>query len=207
MTPRDRSGRFDEDRTSDALCNTPQTTTAALRRASSSDARPSASAQPATRTARSTRCRSASVTSWLQARSAHGAVRSHLTPRATCGHAGCARPKFFRRNVSPFVPYFLYLMKADAISNTVNLSRWDRDFKMAPGPRHPYAATNYDGDNPLRLAKKIDAALNKYGLGKRTPPVEDELLATMTQQCRVRPQGLPMEMQHDHNCGGKAPGS
>jgi hypothetical protein len=76
------------------------------------------------------------------------------------------------------VPYFLYLMKADAISNTVNVSRWDRDFKMAPGPRHPY--------DPLRLAKKIDAALDKYGLGKRTPPVEDELLATMTQQCRVR---------------------
>ena len=93
---------------------------------------------------------------------------------------------------------------------------------MAPARRHPYAAADYDGDNPLRLAKKIDAALNKYGLGKRTPPVGDELLATMTQQCRVRcrlrrpvwaaGQGalalkwLPMEMQHDHNCGGKAPG-
>ena len=109
------------------------------------------------------------------------------------------------------MPYFLYLMKTDAISNTVNLSRWDRDFKMAPGPRHPYAATNYDGDNPLRMAKKIDAALNKYGLGKRTLPVEDELLATMTQQCRVRCRlrrpvwvAWPaLEMQHDHDCGGK----
>jgi len=86
------------------------------------------------------------------------------------------------------VPYFLYLMKADAISNTVNVSCWDRDFKMAPGPRHPYATADYDGDNPLRLAEKIDAALDKYGLGKRTPPVERELLATMTQQCRVRYQ-------------------
>jgi hypothetical protein len=66
----------------------------------------------------------------------------------------------------------------------VNVSRWERDFKMAR-PRHPYAATNYDGDNPLRLAKKIDPALDKCGLGKRTPPVEDEPLATMTQQCRV----------------------
>ena len=117
-------------------------------------------------------------------------------------------------------------MKADAISNTVNVSRWDRDFKMAPGPRHPYAAADYDGDNPLRLAEKIDAALDKYGLGKRTPPVEDELLATMTPTMpgavpakearlgrlagiywigsrRASPQGLPMEMQHDHNCGGK----
>jgi hypothetical protein len=77
-------------------------------------------------------------------------------------------------------------MEADAISNTVNVSRWDRDFKMPPGPRHPHAATNCDGDNSLRLAKKIDAALDKYGLGKRTPPVEGELLVTMTQQCRVR---------------------
>jgi hypothetical protein len=76
-------------------------------------------------------------------------------------------------------------MKADAISNTVNVSRWDRDFKMAPGPQNPYATTDYDGDNPLRLAKKIDAALDKYGLGKRTP-LEGELLETMTQQCRVR---------------------
>jgi hypothetical protein len=57
---------------------------------------------------------------------------------------------------------------------------------MAPARRHSYAAADYDGDNPLRLAEKIDAALDKYGLGKRTPPVEGELLATMTQQCRVR---------------------
>jgi hypothetical protein len=98
---------------------------------------------------------------------------------------------------------------------------------MALARRHSSAAADYDGHNPLRLAEKIDAALDKYGLGKRTPPVERELLATMTQQCRVRyqlrrpiwvawqhqldqvkarPRGLPMEMQHDHNCGGKAPG-
>jgi hypothetical protein len=59
---------------------------------------------------------------------------------------------------------------------------------MAPARRHSYATADYDGDNPLRLAEKIDAALDKYGLGKRTPPVERELLATMTQQCRVRYQ-------------------
>jgi hypothetical protein len=57
---------------------------------------------------------------------------------------------------------------------------------MAPARRHSYAAADYDGDNPLRLAEKIDAALDKHGLGKRTPPVEGELLVTMTQQCRVR---------------------
>jgi len=55
---------------------------------------------------------------------------------------------------------------------------------MALARRHPYAAADYDGDNPL-LAKRIDAALDKYGLGERTPPVERELLATIT-QCRVR---------------------
>jgi hypothetical protein len=36
---------------------------------------------------------------------------------------------------------------------------------MAAVRRHPYAAADYDGDNHLRLAEKIDAALDKCGLG------------------------------------------
>src|SRR5215470_13466987 len=120
MTRRDRSGRFDEDRTSDALCNTSKRqrggvpasillgcTPQCLGATSNSDR--SLGADP------STRCRSASVRGLAPA-ALMGVVRSHLTPCATCGHAGCARPKFFRRNVSPFVPYFLYLIKAAAIS-------------------------------------------------------------------------------------------
>jgi hypothetical protein len=31
---------------------------------------------------------------------------------------------------------------------------------MAAVRRHPYAAADYDGDNHLRLAEKIDAALD-----------------------------------------------
>ena len=31
--------------------------------------------------------------------------------------------------------------------------------------RHPHASAEYGGDNPLRLAEEIDAALDKYGLG------------------------------------------
>jgi hypothetical protein len=38
-------------------------------------------------------------------------------------------------------------------------SRWP-----APG-RHPHISAEYDGDNPLRLAEEIDAALDKSGLG------------------------------------------
>jgi hypothetical protein len=34
----------------------------------------------------------------------------------------------------------------------------------APG-RHPHIIAEYDGDNPLRLAEEIDAALDKNGLG------------------------------------------
>src|SRR5262245_17354714 len=34
-----------------------------------------------------------------------------------------------------------------------------------PLRRHPDTSVEYDGDNPLRLAEEIDAALDKYGLG------------------------------------------
>jgi hypothetical protein len=37
-------------------------------------------------------------------------------------------------------------------------SRW------LPPRRHPDTSVEYDGDNPLRLAEEIDAALDKYGL-------------------------------------------
>jgi hypothetical protein len=46
----------------------------------------------------------------------------------------------------------------------VNVSRHDRDFKMLPPRRHPDTSVEYDGNNPLRLAEEIDAALDKYGL-------------------------------------------
>jgi hypothetical protein len=35
---------------------------------------------------------------------------------------------------------------------------------MATTRRHPDTSVEYDGDNPLRLAEEIDAALDKYGL-------------------------------------------
>jgi hypothetical protein len=37
-------------------------------------------------------------------------------------------------------------------------SRW------LPPRRHLDTSVEYDGDNPLRLAEEIDAALDKYGL-------------------------------------------
>jgi len=37
--------------------------------------------------------------------------------------------------------------------------------RRLPPRRHPDTSVEYDGDNPLRLAEEIDAALDKYGLG------------------------------------------
>ena len=37
--------------------------------------------------------------------------------------------------------------------------------RRLPSRRHPDTSVEYDGDNPLRLAEEIDAALDKYGLG------------------------------------------
>ena len=37
--------------------------------------------------------------------------------------------------------------------------------RRLPPRRHPETSVEYDGDNPLRLAEEIDAALDKYGLG------------------------------------------
>src|SRR5262245_33444086 len=128
MTRRDRSGRFDEDRTSDALCNTSKRqrggvaasillgcTPQCLGATSNSDR--ALGADP------STRCRSASVTGLAPSpQRPWGCEKSSDAVRNLRARAGGARPKFFRRNVSPFVPYFL----ADAISNTVNVSRWEK---------------------------------------------------------------------------------
>jgi hypothetical protein len=41
-------------------------------------------------------------------------------------------------------------------------SRW------LPPRRQPNTSVEYDGDNPLRLAEEIDAALDKYGLATIT---------------------------------------
>ena len=48
--------------------------------------------------------------------------------------------------------------------NIVNVSRHDSDSRWLPLRRHPDTGVEYDGDNPLRLAEEIDAALDKYGL-------------------------------------------
>ena len=56
------------------------------------------------------------------------------------------------------------ILEGDAWGNIVNVSRHDSDFKMATTRRHPDTSVEYDGDNPLRLAEEIDAALDKYGL-------------------------------------------
>lgn len=37
------------------------------------------------------------------------------------------------------------------------------DYKIG----HSHTGAAYDGDNPLRLAKEIDATLDKYGLGNK----------------------------------------
>ena len=37
--------------------------------------------------------------------------------------------------------------------------------RRLPPRRHPDTSVEYGGDNPLRLAEEIDAALDKYGLG------------------------------------------
>ena len=37
--------------------------------------------------------------------------------------------------------------------------------RRLPPRRHPDTSVEYDGDNPLRLAEEIDAALDKNGLG------------------------------------------
>ena len=44
------------------------------------------------------------------------------------------------------------------------------DYKI--GDAHSGAA--YDGDNPLRLAKEIDATLDKYGLGNKRRSKKDQ---------------------------------
>jgi len=41
--------------------------------------------------------------------------------------------------------------------------------RRLPPRRHPDTSVEYDGDNPLRLAEEIDAALDKYGLGNNRP--------------------------------------
>jgi len=48
--------------------------------------------------------------------------------------------------------------------NIVNVSRHDSDSRWLPLRRHPDTSVKYEGDNPLRLAEEIDAALDKYGL-------------------------------------------
>jgi hypothetical protein len=37
--------------------------------------------------------------------------------------------------------------------------------RRLPPRRHPDTSVEYDGDDSLRLAEEIDAALDKYGLG------------------------------------------
>ena len=37
--------------------------------------------------------------------------------------------------------------------------------RRLPPRRHPDTSVEYDGDDPLRLAEEIDAALDKFGLG------------------------------------------
>ena len=70
-------------------------------------------------------------------------TKDFLKPAVECDcDCPLSRPKFFRRNVSPFVPY-------------------------SSQRRHPHTGADYDGDNPLRLAEEIDAALDKYGLGNK----------------------------------------
>ena len=49
--------------------------------------------------------------------------------------------------------------------NIVNVSRHDSDSRWLPLRRHPDTSVKYEGDNPLRLAEEIHAALDKYGLG------------------------------------------
>jgi len=49
--------------------------------------------------------------------------------------------------------------------------------RRLPPRRHPDTSIEYDGDNPLRLAEEIDAALDKYGLGNNPPYVHrDQIL-------------------------------
>jgi hypothetical protein len=57
------------------------------------------------------------------------------------------------------------ILEGDVWGNIVNVSRHDSDSRWLPLRRHPDTSVEYDGDNPLRLAEEIDAALDKYGLG------------------------------------------
>src|SRR5215831_19822710 len=57
-------------------------------------------------------------------------------------------------------------MEGDAIGGTiVKVLRHEIDSRWPAPGRHPYIGPEYDGDNPLRLAEEIDAALGKNGLG------------------------------------------
>jgi hypothetical protein len=50
-------------------------------------------------------------------------------------------------------------------TNELNVLRHDSDFKIATPRRHPDTSVEYEGDNALRLAQEIDAALGKYCVG------------------------------------------
>jgi hypothetical protein len=50
-------------------------------------------------------------------------------------------------------------------ANELNVSLMTATSRSLPPRRHPDTSVEYEGDNPLRLAQEIDAALDKYGLG------------------------------------------